>query len=40
MPHFINPLNVPYHYQFVTDPRNLEAGMQINRESADPSIVC
>jgi len=40
MPHFINPLNVPYHYQFVTDPRNLEAGMQINRESADPSIIC
>ena len=39
MPHFINPLNVPYHYQFVTDARNPEAGMQINRESADPSII-
>ncbi len=40
MPHFINPLNVPYHYQFVTDARNPENGLQINRESADPSIIC
>lgn len=40
MPHFINPLNVNYHYQFVSDARDPQAAMQINREAADPSLIC
>ena len=39
MNYFCNPINVNYRYQFISDPRNGGA-LQINREAADPSIIC
>ena len=39
MKYFCNPLNVPYHYQFLTDRRSADNAKLVNREAADPSLV-
>lgn len=39
MNYFCNPINVPYHYQFITDIRSSDGMKFINREAADPSLV-
>lgn len=38
MKYFCNPINVPYAYQFKTDPRD-QYRLSANREAADPSLV-
>lgn len=38
MKYFCNPINVPYRYQFKTDPRD-HYRLTVNREAADPSLV-
>lgn len=38
MRYFCNPINVPYRYQFKTDPRD-NYRLTVNREAADPSLV-
>lgn len=38
MKYFCNPVNVNYRYQFNKDPRS--EGIQIDREAADPSMIC
>ncbi|MBQ9347777.1 MAG: family 43 glycosylhydrolase [Oscillibacter sp.] len=37
MKHFCNPLNVPYHYQFVRNPHT--PAVSVYREAADPSVI-
>ena len=39
MKYYCNPINVTYRYQFNKDPRNPEAPLSIDRESADPSMI-
>lgn len=39
MKYFCNPLNVPYHYQFLVDIRSPDGAKLVNREAADPSVV-
>ena len=36
--YFCNPVNINYRYQFNRDPR--KEGLQIDREAADPSMIC
>ena len=38
MKYYCNPINVNYRYQFNADPRS--TGIQIDREAADPSMIC
>lgn len=38
MKYFCNPINVPYKYQFIRDPR-MEGQLSVNREAADPSLI-
>ena len=38
MKYYCNPINVPYRYQFNADPRS--TGIQVDREAADPSMIC
>lgn len=38
MKYFCNPINVPYVYQFKTDPRD-NYRLSVSREAADPSLV-
>lgn len=37
MKYFCNPLNVPYHYQFVRNPHT--GKVAVYREAADPSVI-
>ena len=39
MQYYCNPLNVPYHYQFLKDRRAADGAKFVNREAADPSVV-
>lgn len=40
MKYFCNPLNVVYRYQFNKDARRPEVPLCIDREAADPSMIC
>ncbi|MCF0129986.1 MAG: 1,4-beta-xylanase, partial [Pseudobutyrivibrio sp.] len=40
MKYYCNPINVPYRYQFNQDYNNPEGELHIDREAADPSMIC